>query len=87
MKHSICAIRDSAIEAYMRPFTAQTPGQAHRLFVDEVRREGSEIGAHPEDYAIYHLADFDDNTGMITPIDPPKCIQRAIEVIQNSEEK
>lgn len=84
MKHVICSIYDSATQAYMRPWTAQTKGQAHRLFVDEVKREGSELGQHPEDYALFQIGTFDDNTGELSQPEI-KCIQRAHDIITDKE--
>lgn len=79
MKHIICSIYDTATEAYMRPFTAQSDGQAIRLFEDETLRPESEIGKHPEDYALFRVATFDDNKGHMEP-ETPKCLRRAHEV-------
>lgn len=73
MKHIICSIYDKATQAYMRPFTAQSPGQATRMFIDEALREDSEIGKHPEDYALFIIADFEDNNGaMLQSKDQPQ---------------
>ena len=80
MKHVICSIYDTAVEAYMRPFTAQSEGQAIRLFTDEVCREGSEMSNHPEDYALFAIGTFDDHSGMITQDTTPKNLARAHEV-------
>lgn len=61
----ICAVHDRQLDAYMRPFVAQTPGQAIRSFRDETNRAGSEIHSHPEDYQLFKLGDFDEQTGAI----------------------
>ena len=81
MKHIICSIYDSATEAYMRPFTAQTEGQAVRMFEDEVLREGSEIGMHPQDYALFKIGKFDDHNAIIES--DVVCLRRAHEVRTN----
>ena len=67
-KHIIVAVRDRQLNAYMRPFTAQTRGQAIRSFRDEVNRQGSELNTHPEDYELYQLGTFDEETGVISDI-------------------
>lgn len=79
MKHLIVSIFDKATEAYMRPFTAQAEGQAVRMFEDEVLRPESEMHRHPEDYALFKIGKFDDNTGTIEPI-LPTCLRQAHEV-------
>ncbi|AXH71838.1 MAG: nonstructural protein [Microviridae sp.] len=65
MKHVVCAVRDSAMGAYMRPFFVPSTGMAVRSFSDEVNRKGEDnaIASHPEDYEIWHVADFDDVSG------------------------
>lgn len=69
MKLQIVAIRDRAINAYMRPFFAQSTGQAIRMFQDEVNNKEGEIHKHPDDYDLYHLGEWNDE-GIITPIPP-----------------
>lgn len=86
MKMVICSIYDKATEAYMRPFTAQTLGQATRMFLDEVNKEGNPINAHPEDYALFHIADFTDNDGLIKSIEV-KCLARAHEHQEKPQER
>lgn len=81
MKLTICSIYDKATEAYMRPFTAQTRGQATRMFEDLVNTQGHEISNHPEDYALFHVANFSDNSGEMEAIEPV-CLARAHELIR-----
>lgn len=67
--HIIVAVRDRQITAFLRPFTAQSRGQAIRSFRDEVNRDGSELNSHPEDYELYELGTFDEQTGNLKPHD------------------
>lgn len=62
-QHVILAVRDRAIDAFGRPFSAPALGQAIRSFGDEVNNPESPMNRHPEDYDLYYLAVFDDNTG------------------------
>lgn len=87
MKHLVLSIYDAKIEAYMRPFTSQTEGQALRVFSDELLREGSIIGAHPEDYALFVIGDFDDHSGELKSSPAPKCIARAHEMLAQDQGK
>ena len=79
MKMNFYAIFDKAVNAYMRPMVLQTDGQAVRMFTDEAVRAEAEIAKHPEDYALFRIGSFDDNTGEILAIEP-KCIGRAREL-------
>jgi hypothetical protein len=86
MKHLIVSIYDKATQAYMRPFTVPTEGQAVRMFQDEVLREGSEIGAHPEDYSMFLIGSFNDNDGLLEDYEP-RVLSRAHEVKAQSGAK
>ena len=79
------AIYDSAVGAYMRPYVMQSDGQALRTFIDEVAREDSEIGKHPEDYSLFRLGSFDVEKGTLHPQDP-KCLARAHELAAGQED-
>lgn len=82
MKHVICSIYDKATEAYMRPFVCQAEGQAIRMFEDLARDPSHEIAKHPEDYALFVIGTFNDNTAEITSIEP-RVLSRAHEVKRN----
>lgn len=79
MKMIVCSVYDKAIEAYMRPFVCETDGQATRLFEDEVNAEGSPMGKHPEDYALFRIATFNNSSAEIAGVEPV-CLARAYEV-------
>lgn len=61
----ILAIKDRALDAFMRPFTTPHRNAAIRSFTDEANRKTSEINNHPEDYDLYQLGTFDQETGKI----------------------
>lgn len=65
MKRAVCAVYDSAVNTYGQPFFVPAVGAALRSFVDEVNRKAqdNQLNAHPEDFVLFHLADFDDETG------------------------
>ena len=67
MKMVICSIRDSAADAYGRPFFLPSVGVAIRSFTDEVNRpsEDNQIYQHPEDFDLFELGEFDDTTGRL----------------------
>ena len=65
-KQLLFAVRDSASEAFMRPFPAVARGQAVRSFTDEVNaeREGNALFFHPEDFELWLVGYFDDVSGL-----------------------
>lgn len=70
------AVRDRAAEAYMRPFFVATANMAIRSFMDEVNRDAADnqLFAHFDDFDLFELAVFDDNSGSVTCHESPKLL-------------
>lgn len=75
-KFKVLAVRDRAADVFMRPFNSPSLGTAIRSFADFVNdgKQDSEVYRHPEDFDLYHLADFDDETGVYECLVKPKQI-------------
>lgn len=74
MKLYIVAVFDSAMNAYARPVFVPAVGAALRGFSDEVNRvaqagQANDLNSHPEDFSLYNLGQFDEETGGFEP--PP----------------
>lgn len=82
MLHVIVAVHDRQLNAYMRPFVAQTVGQAIRSFRDEVNRQGSEMNQHPEDYTLHRVGVWDEQTGELGAASPIEQIAIASNLIE-----
>jgi hypothetical protein len=82
MKLIICSVRDSAADAFGRPFFMSSVGIAIRSFTDEVNNETPDnpLNKHPKDFALYELGEYDDNTAMIVCHDQPKLLIHADQV-------
>lgn len=63
--YAIFSIRDRQLDTFMSPFFAPARGAAVRSFVDEVKRDGSPMSQHPEDYSLHLIGSFDDVTSSI----------------------
>lgn len=64
----IYGIFDRAIQAFAAmPFFQPTNAAAIRVMKDELNRQGSQLAAHPEDFELLHLGDFNEETGEIKP--------------------
>ena len=83
MKLCFYSVFDSAVGAYMRPFVMQSDGQAVRQFTDEAVGADNPIASHPEDYSLFRVGMFDDNSGTIIA-EEPTCLARAHEVVAAS---
>lgn len=62
----IVAVRDSAANAFSRPFFVPATGMAVRSFTDEVNRNAPDnpMFAHAGDFELYELGEFDEETGL-----------------------
>ena len=78
----VVSVKDLAAQAFGRPVFVPTAGVAVRSFRDEVNRDAADndIYRHPSDYELYQLGTFDDSTGMIESIQPPKLLSRAVDL-------
>mgnify|MGYP000559693749 CR=1 FL=1 len=69
-KLKACSIHDVKAEAWMTPMFFQSSAQAVRSFGDAVRDGTSEFGKHPEDYNLFCVGEFDQDTGEVFGFEP-----------------
>lgn len=76
---SVCAVRDRAVNAYMRPMFTPTAGAALRAFQDEVNRQHDDnlMYRHPDDYELFELGSFDDEHARFYLLDDPRLVGSA----------
>ena len=70
MRYKICTIRDRAADVYGQPVFVSSLGAALRSFGDEINNKESVLSKHPDDYDLYELGEFDDNSGLFYCNDP-----------------
>lgn len=78
----LVAVLDSAVQAYMTPFFAPTNAAAIRAFSDEVARTGSPMSAHPSDYSLFKLGDFDSQLGLVRSVEMPEALIRGVDCVK-----
>jgi hypothetical protein len=76
MKQIICTVKDRAADAYGRPMFVPSAGVAIRSFSDEINRNNAEnqLYNHPDDFDLYELGEFDDNTAIFSLHEQPKLL-------------
>lgn len=72
MIYKIVSIRDRAADTFIVPSFVSSIGAATRSFGDEINRkaENNQINTHPEDFDLYEVGAFDDETGEVMPTKP-----------------
>lgn len=83
MKLFVVSVKDNAAQMFGRPIFVPALGLANRQFSDEVNRaaEDNQYYKHPEDFDLYHLGVFDDETGLFELLTFPKILARGVEVV------
>lgn len=81
-KTVMCAVRDTRVEVFGNPFFSRAPGQAMRDFMTRIntREEGNALNTNPEDFELWKLGTFDDETGEIQT--EPERLMRGIDARQ-----
>lgn len=82
----IVALRDSAARVYGLPFVVQATAHAVRSLRDEVnsKEATSDVARHPEDFELYELATFDEDTGIVSVVEPVRMVCRAKDLKDSS---
>ena len=70
MKHIVFSIHDIKAEAYLPPFVCPTEGIATRTFADCVADPTHQFSKNPDDYTLFKLGTFDDETGLFSQVTP-----------------
>lgn len=81
MKLEIFDIFDSATASYHRPFFMLSKTEAIRAFIDIINDEKSAIHKHPEDFTLFHLGTFNQETAEFTFPPSPTSLGKAIEFL------
>lgn len=72
------SIYDSKAVSFLPPWNESTAGTALRKFKDAVVREGTDFNKWPEDYTLFEIGEFDDQTGIVLGYDHATEIAKAI---------
>lgn len=80
MIHEIFTVFDDKVNAFLEPFFAKNKNHAMRNFEDAINMENHPFHRHPNDYILYQIGKFDDETGTITTHKVPKSVVTGSEV-------
>lgn len=82
MNLKIFSIYDSKIAAYGTPFFARSTGEALRQFTDIANStdQRSLISSHPEDYTLFEMGGWSDETAAFDDYATPVSIAKAHEL-------
>jgi hypothetical protein len=81
MNFNIFSIYDQKAKAYLPPFILPNEAMAVRTFSDCVNSKEHQFGAHPEDYTLFNIGDFDDSQGSIKQKTPHLVVATGLELL------
>jgi len=81
MKLQVFGVFDQKVGAYGHPFFGVAIGQALRQFGDWVQDSNTPLHRHPEDYRLFHVGTFDDQTGELEAF-RPVFLSEAVEFVE-----
>lgn len=67
----VYSVYDTKAHLWMQPFFLAAHGQAVRAFSDEANSPQSQLGRHPNDFILFCIGEFDDNSAVLAPTIPP----------------
>lgn len=82
MKHKMFAIYDQKAEAFLPPWFLPTAAMAKRAFGDCIADKNHQFSAHPQDYTLFEISDFDDATGKLLPLPAKVSLGNGVEFIK-----
>lgn len=86
MKSQAFTVYDSKAEAYLRPFFEQSIGTACRAFQNACNNEESAFAKNPEDFTLFHLGSWDDETATFELLTAKRAYGLALEYIRGPSE-
>jgi hypothetical protein len=75
------SVRDQKAEIFNTPFYKKTHGEAERDFKTLVNDPKSVVAQYPEDYDLWYLGEYCDQTGSFKTLDTPQHVTKAVNVI------
>lgn len=78
---NIYSVYDHKAAAFLPPFTSKTTALAIRDFKAVANDPEHQFGKYPEDYGLFRLGTFDEDTGAITSPDQPQSLGLALEYV------
>lgn len=79
MTLEVFAVYDSTVALYSKPFYSRSKGEALRSWVHIANDSESSIYKNPEDYTLFHMASFEEKTGLFTNLEQPLSMGQAQE--------
>lgn len=81
-KVMIYAVYDSKVKYFHKPMFMRNKGEALRSWTEVANEKDHAISRHPEDFVLFELGDYDDQTATITMHTAPEPLGSAVQFKQ-----
>lgn len=83
----IVAVKDRAVDNYEDPSAQRSTQDAIRKFKDMINAEPerSPMAAHPDDYDLYQIGEYNEQQGTINPLEHPQLLARGKDLLNAKE--
>lgn len=81
----VFTVRDQKAAAYLLPFFQMTTGMAIRSFSDRCNDLTHGFCQHPEDYTLWQLGTFEDESGLFDLLPVPLLVRQGIQCKTQAE--
>lgn len=76
----VFSVYDAKAFAYLPPFFMAEKGMAARVFTEAVRDKSHQFGKFPEDYILFQIGSYDDQTGNLMALLAPEQVASGLQV-------
>lgn len=86
MIKQVFSVYDSVTKLFLEPFFAQTIEESIRKFRTTVNHpDAGAIQQYPEDYTLFHLGEYDLETGAMRPLATPHSLGVAVQFLEEKD--
>lgn len=82
MKFAMFAVYDSKAACFFPPFTVPNEGVALRAFAEQCNDTNSQFNRFPADFTLFHIGEYDTDTGDVTAHIPHENIGCASQFVR-----
>lgn len=80
------AIYDVKALVYHSPYFCVSDGVATRMLSNLANDLNTQVGLHPRDFILYNVGGFNDNTGELLPVAPPRHVCDAATLVKRGNQ-
>lgn len=86
-KLQVFCVQDTKAEAFMRPWVSRTVNEALRNFASECNAPDSALAKFPNDFCLWHVGEFDEETGKVKGFAECRPLGFAVEHVRKAAEQ